>query len=84
MDEKELKEIFEMLEQQGWKPMLCDTEVRLFFSRGGLFGNKGGLFGNKGALLGRACLMHLELKSNVLLVKNHIFVNLLGFVVKKS
>jgi hypothetical protein len=25
MDEKELKEIFEMLEQQGWKPMLCDT-----------------------------------------------------------
>lgn len=30
MDEKELKEIFEMLEQQGWKPMLCDTPVPLY------------------------------------------------------
>lgn len=30
MDEKELKEIFEMLEQQGWKPMLCDTPVPFY------------------------------------------------------
>ena len=30
MDEKELKEIFEKLEQQGWKPMLCDTPVPLY------------------------------------------------------
>jgi hypothetical protein len=27
MDEKELKEIFEQLEAQGWKPQLCDTPV---------------------------------------------------------
>ena len=30
MDEKELKEIFEKLEQQGWEPMLCDTPVLLY------------------------------------------------------
>ena len=30
MDEKELKEIFEKLEQQGWKPMLCDTPVPFY------------------------------------------------------
>ncbi|MBO7581817.1 MAG: hypothetical protein J6T38_09930 [Bacteroidaceae bacterium] len=30
MDEKELKEIFEALEQQGWEPMLCDTPVPLY------------------------------------------------------
>lgn len=27
MDEKELKEVFTKLEEQGWKPMLCDTPV---------------------------------------------------------
>ena len=30
MDEKELKEIFEQLEMQGWKPMLCDTPVPFY------------------------------------------------------
>ena len=30
MDEKELREIFEQLEQQGWKPMLCDTPVPFY------------------------------------------------------
>ena len=27
MNEKELKEIFGKLEEQGWMPMLCDTPV---------------------------------------------------------
>ena len=30
MDEKELKEIFEKLEMQGWEPMLCDTLVPFY------------------------------------------------------
>ena len=30
MNEKELKELFEMLEKQGMKPMMCDTEIPLF------------------------------------------------------
>ena len=30
MDEKELREIFEQLEQQGWKPMLCDPPVPFY------------------------------------------------------
>ena len=30
MTEQELKEVFELLEAQGWKPMLCDTPVPLY------------------------------------------------------
>lgn len=30
MDEKELKEMFRELEEQGWEPMLCDTPVPYF------------------------------------------------------
>ena len=33
MDEKELKETFEMLERQGWQPMLCDTPVGVSYSK---------------------------------------------------
>jgi len=32
MDEKELKEILTLLEEQGWKPMLCDTPVGVSYS----------------------------------------------------
>lgn len=30
MNELELKEIFQLLEEQGWKPMLCDTPIPFF------------------------------------------------------
>ena len=30
MDEQELKEIIEILTQQGWEPMLCDTPIPVF------------------------------------------------------
>ena len=30
MDEQELKDIFDLLEKQGWKPMLCDTPVPFY------------------------------------------------------
>jgi hypothetical protein len=30
MDSEELKEIMELLEQQGWKPLLCDTPVPFY------------------------------------------------------
>ena len=30
MDEKELKEVFTKLEEQGWKPMLCDTPLPFY------------------------------------------------------
>ena len=33
MDEQELKDIFELLEKQGWKPMLCDTPVPFYDGR---------------------------------------------------
>ena len=32
MTEQELKEIFKLLEEQGWKPMLCDTPVPFYDS----------------------------------------------------
>ena len=33
MNEQELKDIFELLEAQGWKPMLCDTPVPFYDGR---------------------------------------------------
>ena len=33
MNEKELKEIFGKLEEQGWMPMLCDTPVGISSSK---------------------------------------------------
>lgn len=33
MNEQELKELFEVLEAQGWKPQLCDTPVPLYDGR---------------------------------------------------
>lgn len=33
MNEQELKDIFKLLEEQGWKPMLCDTPVPLYDGR---------------------------------------------------
>ena len=30
MDSEELKEIFKLLEEQGWNPMLCDTPVPFY------------------------------------------------------
>lgn len=32
MDEKELKEIFRLLEEQGWEPQLCDTPIPYYDS----------------------------------------------------
>jgi len=32
MTEQELKELFEVLEAQGWKPQLCDTPVPVSLS----------------------------------------------------
>jgi len=32
MDEKEIKEIFQLLEDAGWQPMLCDTPIPVFES----------------------------------------------------